>query len=101
MGFVKVLEAVRLPTGALCEVRIAGRPVALCHSEDGVYAVAGECPHAGGPLGHGALHGHTIVCPWHAWEFDCRTGECDFNTARLETFQVKLYDGAVWVDLNA
>jgi nitrite reductase (NADH) small subunit len=101
MAFVKVLDAARLPAGGLCEIRIESRPVALCHSSDGMYAVSGECPHAGGPLGQGALHGHRIVCPWHAWEFDCRTGECDFNTAKLDTFAVKLDGGAVWVDLDA
>ena len=27
----------------------------------------------------GTLHGTHLVCPWHAWEFDCMTGVCDFN----------------------
>ena len=41
------------------------------------YAIEGVCPHRGAPLAYGALHEHTVVCPWHAWEFDCRTGEGD------------------------
>ena len=41
-----------------------------------------NCPHRGAPLAHGALHHHTIVCPWHAWEFDCRTGSAIAPTLR-------------------
>jgi hypothetical protein len=31
--------------------------------------------HAGGPLGEGLLKGDYLVCPWHGWQFHCRTGE--------------------------
>ena len=101
MAFVKLLDADRLPDGAVCEVRIGEQPLAVCHVQGKFYAVAGQCPHAGGPLGQGALHGHQIVCPWHAWEFDCRTGECDFNDTSLANYPVTLADGAIWVDLHA
>ena len=101
MAQAKLLDAARLPEGAVCEVKVDGRPLAVCHAPDGFYAVAGVCPHAGGPIGQGALHGHALVCPWHAWEFDCRTGACDFNTTSLATYPVKVVDGGVWADLNA
>ena len=101
MGQVKLLDAVRLPEGAVCEVKLGDQTLAVCHAEGAFYVVSGVCPHAGGPLGHGALHGHALVCPWHAWEFDCRTGECDFNATRLSSYPVKVADGGVWVELNA
>lgn len=60
----------------------------------------GICPHRGGRLAHGALHGATVVCPWHAWEFDCRTGEHDYNPEiRLRTFPVDIRDGNILLDL--
>ena len=101
MRRVKVLDAARLPEGAVCEVYAGEQTLALCHAADGFHAVSGVCPHAGGPLGHGALHGHALVCPWHAWEFDCRTGACDFNATRLRVYPVNIVDGAVWVELDA
>ena len=68
----KLMEAiVPLPAG---EKRLA-----LCEVDGAVHVVDGVCPHRGGWLGQGALHGKLLVCPWHAWEFDCTTGECDFN----------------------
>ena len=101
MGLVKLLDAERLAEGAVCEVLVGGVALALCHASDGFYAVTGVCPHVGGPLGQGALHGHSLVCPWHAWEFDCVTGECDFRDLTLATFPVVLVDGAVMVDVDA
>lgn len=101
MALVKVLDASKFPPGSLCQITVAGRNFALCHTvDDGLHALAGDCPHSGGPLGHGALHGHTIVCPWHAWEFDCRTGACDFNDSRLETFPVRVENGSIWIEIE-
>jgi phenylpropionate dioxygenase-like ring-hydroxylating dioxygenase large terminal subunit len=35
------------------------------------------CPHLGAHLGHGGIvTGTRIRCPFHAWEFEGRTGEC-------------------------
>lgn len=63
--------------------------IAICLFEDRVYAVDGTCPHSGGPLAQGALHGRTLVCPWHAWEFDCVTGEVHgFPDRFLKTYEV-------------
>ncbi len=98
MGQVKLLDAARLPEGSVCEVRVGELVLAVCHTEGRFYAVSGVCPHAGGPMGMGALHGHALICPWHAWEFDCRTGACDFNTTALESFAVKVVEGVVMLD---
>jgi nitrite reductase/ring-hydroxylating ferredoxin subunit len=61
---------------------------AICNVGGEIYALDGICPHAGGPLGQGALHGTTLVCPWHAWEFDCRNNDMEgFPVAK---FPVKI-----------
>ena len=65
-----------------------------------LHALDGVCPHSGGRLAHGALHGHAIVCPWHAWEFDCRTGEHDFNPSiRLARVPVTVDSDGVYLEL--
>ena len=61
------------------EAEVGNETYAICNAEGEVHALEGICPHAGGPLGQGALHGHTLVCPWHAWEYDCRTGLNDMD----------------------
>ena len=55
------------------EALVGDGTYAICNAGGEIYALDGICPHSGGPLGQGALHGTTLVCPWHAWEFDCRT----------------------------
>lgn len=100
MAFVRTLPASELPPGALREWREGECVVALCNVEGTVHAMDGVCPHARGPLGHGALNGAMVACPWHCWEFDCRTGGLDFNpSVRLPVFAVKVEDGHIWVDL--
>jgi nitrite reductase/ring-hydroxylating ferredoxin subunit len=99
---VRIGPASMLPPGSLAQVLVDGRAVVVCNVGGTIYALDGVCPHAGGPLGHGALHDHWLVCPFHAWEFDCRTGENVRDPAcRLERFAVRVVDGQIEVDLHA
>lgn len=101
MPFVKVASLARLHAGDVMEARIGQRAIAVCNSGGRIFAVDGTCPHAGGPLGHGALHDTMLVCPFHAWEFDCRTGEHDFNPAiRVDTYAVRVDGDDILVDLD-
>jgi len=89
-----------LPTGSVVQATLGDREIALCRTAEGVYALDGACPHRNGPLGHGALHGYAVVCPWHAWEFDCRTGIHPDNPAvRVRTYPVVIQDGDILVEL--
>lgn len=40
-----------------------------------VHAVENSCPHRGGPLSEGIVHGDRITCPLHNWVIDLKTGE--------------------------
>ena len=93
MGFVKISGPVPNPG----ELRQAG-DYAVCNVGGVLYAVDNSCPHHGGPLGMGALHGHSITCPWHAWQFDCRTGKCDFNSSSVATHKVEVRNGELFID---
>ena len=44
-------------------------------SDDQVFAIADRCPHKGGPLSQGIVHGHVVTCPLHSWKIDLSTGE--------------------------
>jgi nitrite reductase (NADH) small subunit len=101
MPFLKVGSLADLTPGSVMEAVVDGRRVAVCNTGEALHAVDAICPHAGGPLAHGALHEHMLVCPYHAWEFDCRTGEHDYNPAvKLDTFAVKAEGDDILVDVN-
>jgi nitrite reductase/ring-hydroxylating ferredoxin subunit len=102
MASVRVGALSELPPGTVSEVESAGRPLAICNVNGTVYALDGICPHAGGRLGHGAVHGDYLCCPLHAWEFDCRTGEhAPDSPYRVRTYPVSIDNGEIFVDVDA
>jgi nitrite reductase (NADH) small subunit len=101
MAFVRVGSLKLLPPGSATHLEMDdGSAVAVCNVGGALYAIDGICPHSGGPLGHGVLDGPILTCPFHAWEFDCRTG---VNTAdedlKQATYPVKVEDGEILVEL--
>lgn len=59
-------------------VSFAGRPVVVTRCEGELLAFDGLCPHALGPLDQGELLAGRVVCPWHGYGFDVRSGRgCD------------------------
>src|SRR5579872_5260625 len=91
MPFIKVGNLSRLPAESVIEVMVGSQPYAICHVDGTVRALNGNCLHRGGPLGQGQIHDGHVVCPYHLWEFDCRTGEYDYDPSqRLATYEVKI-----------
>jgi len=87
-------EEVAPGTGRLVE--IDGKAIALFNVGGAFHAMEDTCLHAGGPLHEGALEGPIVTCPWHAWEFDVRSGRCDLNPkVTLSCFDVRVRDGTV------
>lgn len=85
MPLVKVARLSALPPDSARECVVGGRVFALCRSGESITALDGVCMHAGGPLGEGQVEEGRVRCPWHLWEFDCRTGELDRNPAHRQT----------------
>ncbi len=86
-----------IPTeGASAEIVVAGNIVALFNVDGELHALDGICPHQGGPLGQGALHGCVVSCPWHGWEYDVTDGQHQSIPALKHTsIQVRIVDGVV------
>jgi nitrite reductase/ring-hydroxylating ferredoxin subunit len=75
---VRIAAAGEIPVGQGKSVEIDGLPLAVFNAGSGLYhAIDGSCPHEGGPLADGALLGDSVVCPWHGFDFDVRTGTCN------------------------
>jgi nitrite reductase (NADH) small subunit len=100
MAFHKVASLSKFPPGSAMQVGVGADAYALCNSGGELYVLDGICPHAGGPLGQGALHGTMLACPWHAWEFDCRTGALDGDPDfRIPTFSIKVDGDDILIDV--
>ncbi|UQX89210.1 aromatic ring-hydroxylating dioxygenase subunit alpha [Jatrophihabitans telluris] len=56
---------------------LLGEKLAVFRGTDGLARVtANRCPHRGGSLGHGTVHGNNIACPYHGWQFSGESGAC-------------------------
>jgi 3-phenylpropionate/trans-cinnamate dioxygenase ferredoxin subunit len=75
---------------------------AVCRAEGKVYAMEDRCTHDDGPLGEGALLGHSIECPRHGARFDVRDGSVLRMPAvfPVRTFPVTEKDGQVFVEIE-
>jgi nitrite reductase (NADH) small subunit len=72
------------------------------NADDEIFALEDRCPHKGGPLSQGIVHGRKVTCPLHGWNIELDSGCAvapDQGCAR--EFPVRLEDGRVWLDLTA
>lgn len=98
--WIKVAKTEDVPTNTGLSVEAEGHSIALYKVDGKVYAIDGVCPHAGGALAEGSLNGCLAMCPWHGWEFDVRTGKCDFNSEiAVKTYPTKEEKGEVFVQI--
>jgi nitrite reductase (NADH) small subunit len=99
--FVRVIAASELPPGRCMEALVDGRPVALFNVSGAFHAISNICVHRGGPLGQGILDGAMVLCPWHAWSYDVRTGVSTVNAdLKVAKYETKLEAGDVLVKVE-
>ncbi len=78
-----------LAVGAVRLVEVQGLEIALCRLPEGYYATTNVCPHQGGPLSEGHIEGGKIVCPWHQWRFDIKSGAAShYPKIKIKTYPV-------------
>jgi 3-phenylpropionate/trans-cinnamate dioxygenase ferredoxin subunit len=105
-----------IPPGGRKLVEAGGRAIVVFNLGGEFFALANRCPHRGGSLCHGRLtglvqsdepghyrysrRGEIIRCPWHAWEFDIRTGKswCDPERVRARNYAVSVEKGAALIE---
>lgn len=69
--------------------------------DDQVFAVRDRCPHKGGPLSQGIVHGHKVTCPLHNWVIELETGEAvKPDEGKVACFAVQVQDGIISVRLE-
>ncbi|MGA9587326.1 MAG: Rieske (2Fe-2S) protein [Terracidiphilus sp.] len=74
--FVRICSEADLPAeGEVREFTVAGRALCVSKVDGAICVLDGTCPHEGGPLSEGSIEGGRVVCPWHAYAFDVRTGK--------------------------
>ena len=86
--------------GARCITTPGGKIAVFRTADDQIYAIENRCPHKGGPLAEGIVHGRHVTCPLHNWVFDLATGECvEAAEHSVRAHAVRADDGRVFVSL--
>jgi len=76
MDLIKLAVTSDLPTcDKAKEFYVNGRFVCVANVNGEICAMDNVCPHWGGPLGQGRIEDGKLICPWHGWTFDPKTGE--------------------------
>jgi nitrite reductase (NADH) small subunit len=69
---------------------------------DDIFAVRDQCPHKGGPLSQGIMHGSQVTCPLHNWVIDLATGEAvEPDVGCVGRYQVKCEAGRIYLAVSA
>lgn len=70
-------------------------------ADDQIFAVDDRCPHKGGPLSEGIVHGTSVTCPLHAAVFDLTSGQATgADDWQVKTFAVQIEGGRVLLDAS-
>ncbi|MEC9198898.1 MAG: nitrite reductase small subunit NirD [Pseudomonadota bacterium] len=95
---------------ALDDIPLRGARIVKTHAgcvavfrtdENEVFAVSDTCPHKGGPLSEGIVHGKKVTCPLHNWVFSLETGEAQgADEGQIATYSVRVENGRVLMDLS-
>ena len=70
-------------------------------AEDKAYAINDRCPHKGGPLSQGIVHGNTVTCPLHNWVINLETGAAQgADKGQVKTIPLQVKDGRVLLSIR-
>ncbi len=76
LSFVKAADFSEIKKKGRKLIKINNKSIVLFYLEGKVYAIDSVCAHKGGPLEEGELIDEEIICPWHAFMYNIKTGAC-------------------------
>ena len=87
----RVASVEYLPQNGGIAVDVGEKRIALFRYQGEVFALDETCPHRGGPLHEGSLDRGVVLCPWHQWQFDLKTGCSPVNPlSRVRIYAVRV-----------
>jgi nitrite reductase (NADH) small subunit len=101
MSWIDVGLVDGLPQRGARVVRVGGVSIAVFRTgSGGVFALRDSCPHRGGPLSQGIVHGDRVTCPLHDWVIDLKSGNATgVDVGCTPTFPVRIDGGRVSIEV--
>ena len=103
MSWIKIGSINDIPRrGARCVATPRGRIAVFRTGDDQVFAIKDRCPHKGGPLSQGIVHGTSVTCPLHNWVISLETGKAlGADQGEVRTIPVKIEDDQLFIAIEA
>ncbi|PAW93970.1 hypothetical protein CKK33_10875 [Mucilaginibacter sp. MD40] len=84
------------------KVKVGGKNICIVNYSNTLYAVGATCPHAGAELSGGWCKEGKIICPFHRYSYDLKTGkgspgQNDF----IDSYPVELRNGEIFVGITS
>jgi nitrite reductase (NADH) small subunit len=102
-------EGAFVDIGGLDDIPLRGaRTVATAHGiiaifrtgDNAVFALHDQCPHRGGPISQGIVHGHGVTCPLHGWVFSLESGAAIGEDAPcIARFRTRIEERRILLDI--
>ena len=71
-------------------------------ADDQIFALRDACPHKGGPLSQGIVHGTSVTCPLHNWKIDLASGEAlGPDEGCTNVFETRVENGRILLAVKA
>jgi nitrite reductase (NADH) small subunit len=103
MSWIDVGPVASIPERGARVVRAGAVDIALFRTGTGrIFALRDRCPHRGGPLSQGIVHGERVTCPLHDWVIDLRSGNAvGADEGCTPAFATRVADGRIEIDVPA
>jgi len=97
----RVARLDEIPPQGACLVLSNEATIALFKTHDQkVYALEDRCPHKGGPLSEGIVHGSCVTCPLHNMVILLDSGRAQPpDEGQVRTYPVEVENGEVFIAL--
>lgn len=91
-----------IPVRGARVVKTARGCIAVFRTSAGeAFALEDRCPHKGGPLSQGIVHGASVTCPLHNWVISLATGEAQgADKGTVKTIPLREEGGRLLLDLT-
>jgi nitrite reductase (NADH) small subunit len=98
--FIKLASESELPAlNQAKEFSCGDKTICVANVNGEISAMDNVCLHRGGPLGEGVISDGKVVCPWHGWEWDPKTGQANAPRAKIAVYPVKIEGGHVLIEI--
>jgi nitrite reductase (NADH) small subunit len=89
--FVRIAGKSELPgVDSAQEYAFGDRTICIANVNGEYCALDNVCPHQGGPLGMGYVEGTKVVCPWHGWQIEAKTGVTETGEAAVPVYELRI-----------